>query len=166
MRAMSRRASALLLLVLATLSLAAVAQKAGAAPDDSFIAIPAKSPEQKAVLNLFEQYARAVLARDFVKAHSLMIPEAAEQVSADALRGRYVDLEGQYGELKKIKTQGLWIDKASPSWRIAFVVVAEEHEWRSLQLAYILRQDSSGWRVVGFHMGGATPGGNFEDRKG
>ena len=146
-----------LVLVMGTVG---AAQKKGDAAEDSFVGGVYKRPEEVAVMKTFEPFARAVLARDYEKARKLMLPEVQEKVSADALRGRYADLESQYGELKKIRVQGLWLDKPSPK-RTALVVVEEEHEWKPVQMTYALRQEGDGWKVIWFRMGGKTPDGTF-----
>ncbi len=138
----------------------AVAQATSDARSDNFVGIEASTHEQKEVMTAFETFARAVLARDFGKAHKGLALDVREQLSADALRARYGDLDAQYGELKKVTVQGVWMDKPSRN-RFAAVVVKEERAWKTVQLTYAMRQDAEKWRVVWFKEGGKTPGGTF-----
>jgi len=149
-----------LLVLVLVMAAVGTAQKKGDAAGDNFVGIEVSKPEEQSVMKAFEPFARAVLARDYEKARKLMLPEVQQKVPVDALRGRYVDLESQYGELKKIKVQGLWIDKPSPK-RVALVVVREEHEWTPVPMTYALVQEGDGWKVIWFRMGGKTPGGTF-----
>lgn len=149
--------------VLFAFAYALCAQAAGEGKDDSFVPIAVTTADQREVMHGFEQYARAVLTRNFVKAHDFMDPIIGKQVSEEMLRDRYHGLEEQFGILKRIITRGIWMGGVSDT-RPVMVVVDQVHEWKTVRVTYILRKSTDGWRVVAFRPGGQTPAGNIKNR--
>lgn len=113
--------------------------------------------DQKEALQVFEQFAREVLAGDFQKAHGMLDPDVAKDISSDALRSRYRSLEAEFGALRMIEADSMWMAKPSEN-RLVIITVVQKHEWRDAQLSYALRHSAAGWRILWLKPGAELPG--------
>lgn len=126
------------------------------------VAIPVATEDERLLLQVFEQFARAASAGQFTEAYRLLDAETVNRRHAtpEGLANQYRSFEKKYGHLRSITADGISLPKPDPN-RLAVVGAVHEYESSRAEFIYLLCQRKSGWTVVGFKEGKFVPGAAY-----